>query len=202
MLINKMIRNNIGLLLFRNYTNLNLNVGKKRSSSNGFNSEISTFYSINNNNPFNLTTFKLNNFQNIDSSSQKDKMLYPLISNNKIKLKKNKILKSNSQKRILLNDFFIKPESQFKGDKKANFTLKNFYEKIKYTVFRQKEFEILDKQYNFYKKKNKKIDKLDSYKKKYIPIYSNFIDNDLLEPIMKKSKEYYFKYSLKKPIKL
>lgn len=197
-----MIRNNIGLLLFRNYTNLNLNVGKKRSSSNGFNSEISTFYSINNNNPFNLTTFILNNFQNIDSSYQKDKMLYPLISNNKIKLKKNKILKSNSQKRILLNDFFIKPESQFKGDKKANFTLKNFYEKIKYTVFRQKEFEILDKQYNFYKKKNKKIDKLDSYKKKYIPIYSNFIDNDLLEPIMKKSKEYYFKYSLKKPNKI
>ncbi len=197
-----MFRNHVGLLLFRNYNYLNLNFGKKRSLSNGVNSEISTFYSINNNNPFNLTTFRINNFKNIDSSNQNDKMLYPQINKNKLKLKKIKLLKSSSQKRMLLNDCFIKPEPQFKGEKNANFTLKHFYENIKDTIFRQKEFEKLDKQYNFYKPKNKRIDKLDSYRKKYIYIYSNFIDNDLLEPIIIKSKEYYQKYSLKKPIKL
>ena len=83
-----MIKNQVGILLFRNSKILNLNVGKKRSSSNGFNSEISTFYSINNNSPFNLTTFKFNNFQNIDSSQQKEKILFPQLTKNKINLKK------------------------------------------------------------------------------------------------------------------
>ena len=197
-----MIKNQVGILLFRNSKILNLNVGKKRSSSNGFNSEISTFYSINNNSPFNLTTFKFNNFQNIDSSQQKEKILFPQLTKNKINLKKIKIFKSNSQKRISLNDYLIKPEAQLKGEKNANFTLKNFYEKIKDNIFKQKEFEILDKQYNFYKPKNKKKNKLESFKKKYLYIYSNFIDNDLLEPIVLTPKEYSFKYSLKKQIKL
>ena len=80
-----MFRNHVGLLLFRNYSYLNLNFGKKRSLSNGVNSEISTFYSINNNNPFNLTTFRINNFKNIDSSHQNDKILYPQINKSKLK---------------------------------------------------------------------------------------------------------------------
>ncbi len=200
-----MIRHYVGVLLVKRKTNSNcLKYHKKRNNSLGYNSEISTTNSLNNNNSYNSFSNLTLRKQNSKSNS-KEKTLLPNLSNKNINpqnihlktKKRNKI----TENQISLNEYFVEPEiDDLEEKEKVNYSTKQFFDKVQDFIFKKKEFENLNKKYNFYKPKNKEDDKYESYQKKHLEIYSNFIEKNLLKTNFSKTKEYFFKYSLRKPI--
>ena len=200
-----MIRHYVGVLLVKRKTNSNcLKYHTKRNNSLGYNSEISTTNSLNNNNSYNSFSNLTLRKQNSKSNS-KEKTLLPNLSNNNISSqnfhlktkKKNKI----TENQISLNEYFVEQEIDDLDEKeKINYSTKQFFDKVQDFIFKKKEFENLNKKYNFYKPKNKEDNKYESYQKKHLEIYSNFIEKNLLKTNFSKTKEYFFKYSLRKPI--
>ncbi len=200
-----MIRHYVGVLLVKRKANSNcLKYHKKRNNSLGYNSEISTTNSLNNNNSYNSFSNLTLRKQNSKSNS-KEKTLLPNLSNKNINpqnihlktKKRNKI----TENQISLNEYFVEPEiDDLEEKEKVNYSTKQFFDKVQDFIFKKKEFENLNKKYNFYKPKNKEDDKYESYQKKHLEIYSNFIEKNLLKTNFSKTKEYFFKYSLRKPI--
>ena len=200
-----MIRHYVGVLLVKRKTNSNcLKYHKKRNNSLGYNSEISTTNSLNNNNSYNSFSNLTLRKQNSKSNS-KEKTLLPNLSNKNINpqnihlktKKRNKI----TENQISLNEYFVEPEiDDLEEKEKVNYSTKQFFDKVQDFIFKKKEFENLNKKYNFYKPKNKEDDKYESYQKKHLEIYSNFIEKNLLKTNFSKTKEYFLKYSLRKPI--
>ena len=200
-----MIRHYVGVLLVKRKTNSNcLKYHTKRNNSLGYNSENSTTNTFNNNNSY-FSNLSLRKHNSKSNSNSKEKTLLPNLSNKNISSqnfhlktkKKNKI----SEKPISLNEYFIEPDIDDLNEKeKINYSTKQFFDKVQDFNFKKKEFENLNKKYNFYKPKNKEDNKYESYQKKHLEIYSNFLEKNLLKTNFSKTKEYFLKYSLRKPI--